>query len=164
VRLVPYTLAPWDSPIADKGAILESIKDLKPDVFILCASYHRGASFHHLVRWDRALQLRFPETARFWCLLRYPGFDQIFGDFVDQSYIYNGVKDLPLDRYPKGIFLASPKSWLPKSSLRNLSTATVRMGRKAHGMEELESNSHAPWKRLFQWLERAVGLSPAGPR
>eukprot|EP00188_Purpureofilum_apyrenoidigerum_P003272 Plantae.Rhodophyta-Purpureofilum_apyrenoidigerum.ctg33754.p1 GENE.Plantae.Rhodophyta-Purpureofilum_apyrenoidigerum.ctg33754~~Plantae.Rhodophyta-Purpureofilum_apyrenoidigerum.ctg33754.p1 ORF type:complete len:364 (+),score=51.02 Plantae.Rhodophyta-Purpureofilum_apyrenoidigerum.ctg33754:104-1093(+) len=156
VRLVPFTLAPWDCLVADKGAILDSIKDLKPDVFILCASYHRGASFHHLVRWDRALQLKFPDIARFWCLLRYPGFDQLAGDLVDQSYVYNGVKDLPLDRYPKGIFLASPKSRLSKSSLRNLSAATVRLGRKAHGMEDLESITFTPWKRLTCWIERAV--------
>lgn len=102
MRFITYKLPSFDTFPAHKRSVLEIIEELRPDVLLMCSSWHRRQSLWHSVMWDRLLRARLGNKPRIWCLIKYPGYDPMNPECVDRTDLYDTIKDMSLEEYVVG--------------------------------------------------------------
>mmetsp|Transcript_12675 Transcript_12675/g.51190 ORF Transcript_12675/g.51190 Transcript_12675/m.51190 type:complete len:208 (+) Transcript_12675:125-748(+) len=161
VRFRCFTLPRYDLGSANKRFILETIDDMRPDILMVTASCHKRSTLVNAAQWDRLFQQRFPDRIRLWCLLKYPGQEFLTSETVEQNDVYTALNGTAIENYPRGIFVANPKSFLlSRLAVKQIAYAAVKFGRRVKRMEDpVAPPGQTGFGRFFRWMDRSGDLA-----
>ncbi|KAA8494539.1 hypothetical protein FVE85_2780 [Porphyridium purpureum] len=121
---------------ADVRGVMEDLVSLKPDVIVMCASFHDRTSFSGMVSWDRLIRTKHADIPRLWNLIQRPGFDALNAGGVDiRMDVPSAIQDIPDQplRPKGGFFITAPHAHVFKLDLRKMVEAMLCHGSKRPG-------------------------------